>query len=301
MLLPKLSTPRVTLRTCYKDPQWLFLNLALTITLLTGHLFPSQLVPTLRSGTPSALVCHSHSTTPKGFFFSLANTSTFAGDFAIAITTEREAPDANPDHPLFMKGTTFNASHSAQWHTTVLPYIRKLTFNLASTTDLYFFSEMLQSPLLPGLHANITKLDMSGFHWFSGIIDNRQANPYLTLASHLPLLSDVALTLHTASITASMWGERRMVELEATDPVRAKARRVLSLRDVCAKYGLVALFECNELKRIRIVYIKSDIVTATTPTMNPEKLIVAIRDWLVVEFRKRRRQQQVFVTISQVT
>jgi len=198
-----------------------------------------------------------------------------------------------------MKGTTFNARYSAQWQNTVLPYIRKLIFNLASTTDLYFFSEMLQSPLLPGLHANITKLDLSGFHWFSGITDNRHANPYLTLASHLPLLSELAFTLHTASITASMWGEMQMVELEATDPVRAKARRVLSLRDVCAKYGLAALFKCSELKRIRIVYIKSDIVTANTPMVDPEKLIAAVRDWLTVEFAKRR-QQQVLVTISKV-
>lgn len=220
-----------------------------------------------------------------------------AGNLTVEITAERDTPQANPKNPLFMKGITFDASHIAQWNSTVLPYIQELTFKVASTTDVYWFGEMLRSQALPGFPHSITRLDMPGFHWFSGITDNRTANPYLVLASHLPDLQEVSFTMHTASITTSMWGERQMIELEATDLVDSQARRVLSLRDICAKYGLDMIFRCSKLRRIRLVYIKSDMVTANTQTMDPENLIIAIRNWLASEFLAQ--QQHVSVTFSQ--
>ncbi|RMZ69648.1 hypothetical protein GMOD_00006484 [Pyrenophora seminiperda CCB06] len=222
----------------------------------------------------------------------------FAGASIIDITTERESPRSDFNRPLFMKGINFSAN-IAQWNTTVLPYIRQLTFRIASTVDVYWFDAMIRSRALPGLMNNVTKLDLTGFHWFSGISPNRSVNPYLASASQLSSLREVSFTLHAASITTSLWSERQAIELEITDPVRSQARRVLTLRTVLVKYGLDAFFNCTKLEHISLMYINSDIVTANIQFKDPEKLIEAIEKWLASGFKKR--QQQVLVTSSQAT
>ncbi|CAE6998857.1 hypothetical protein P3342_000917 [Pyrenophora teres f. teres] len=144
------------------------------------------------------------------------------GSFMVDITAEREAPRADPNHPLFRKGVTSHPSQSTQWQNTVLPYIRQLIFKVSSTTDIFYMGRILQCPLLPGLHENVMKLDMAGFDWFSGVTHNCRSNTFLDLASTISPLREAAFTLHAASITTSMWGERLMIELEATDAVRAR-------------------------------------------------------------------------------
>ncbi|KAI0586071.1 hypothetical protein Alg130_04452, partial [Pyrenophora tritici-repentis] len=165
------------------------------------------------------------------------------GSFMADITAEREAPQADP-------------SQSRQWQQTILPYLKELFFRVPSTTDVFYMGQLLQSPDIPGLHENIVKLELTGFHWFSGVTGSRRSNLFLDLASMLPSLREVTFTMHIGSITASMWGDRQMIELEATDPVCARERRVLSLRHVCTKYGLERIFRCTNLQHIRIVYIR---------------------------------------------
>ncbi|CAA9957170.1 hypothetical protein PTMSG1_00778 [Pyrenophora teres f. maculata] len=139
------------------------------------------------------------------------------GSFMVDITAEREAPRADPNHPLFRKGVTSHPSQSTQWQNTILPYIRQLIFKVSSTADVFYMGRILQCPLLPGLHENVMKPDMAAVHWFSGVAHNHRSNPFLNLASTISPLMEVAFTLHAASITISMWGERLMIELEATD------------------------------------------------------------------------------------
>ncbi|KAI4945092.1 hypothetical protein J4E91_008069 [Alternaria rosae] len=219
------------------------------------------------------------------------------GPFTIDIAAESSTPRANPARPQFLKGITFNAGKEEEWKSTVLPYIRLLTFTVASTTDTFFISKVLQS--LPDIDKNILKVDMNGFHWFSGITDNRDSNPFLALASNLPKLQKMALTLHTSTVTDSRLDERQLLELEQTDPERSKERRTRSVMNVVSRFGMETIFNNKSLKHVRLVYIKSDMVAAYTVQGNPENVIAGIKDWLVEGFKKQ--SQEVVVEFSRAS
>lgn len=163
-----------------------------------------------------------------------------SGLFTIDIAAESSTPHANPARPQFLKGITFNAGKEEEWTGTVLPYVRLLTFTVGSTTDTFFIGKMLQS--LPDIDKNILKVDMNGFHWFSGITDNRDSNPFLALASNLPKLQEMAFTLHTSTVTDSRFGERQLLELEQTDPERSKEGRTRSVLNVVSRFGMESIF-----------------------------------------------------------
>ncbi|KAI4953309.1 hypothetical protein J4E86_006850 [Alternaria arbusti] len=217
--------------------------------------------------------------------------------FTVDIAAESSTPEANPGRPQFLKGITFNAEKEEEWNNTVLPYIRLLTFTVASTTDTYFIGDMLQ--VLPDIDKNILKVDMNGFHWFSGITDNRSSNPYLALASSLPELQEMTFTLHTSTVTDSMFGERQLQELERVDPERAKRRVTRSVADIVRKYGMKSIFDNKSLKHLRLVYIKSDMVAAYTVDGNPENVIAGIKNWLLQGFRNQG--QEVMVELSRAS
>ncbi len=109
----------------------------------------------------------------------------------------------------------------------------------------------------------------------------------------------MSFTLHTSTVTDSKFGERQLLALERTDPQRAKERRVRSVGDVTGRYGMGLIFSSRALERIRLVYIKSDMVTAHTVEGNPENVIAGIRDWLVDGFREQG--QEVVVELSRAS
>ncbi|KAF1838183.1 hypothetical protein BDW02DRAFT_594848 [Decorospora gaudefroyi] len=210
------------------------------------------------------------------------------GTLTVNVTTEREAPNANPNAPLFLKGIT-HTSNPHDWESTVLPYIRRLTFMIGSTADTFFAADMLRSTHLPNLYTAITKINMTGFHWFSGISANRASNPYLLMAANLPSLVEITLRFHVGGLTKSAWSERQMVALEAADPIRAKARKVMALEEVVNKWDLVAIFGCGNLQRVRIEYIWSDIVAHFCQPADPSAVLRGIQGWMGGEFRSRGR------------
>jgi len=251
------------------------------------------ITPTSPSGTSFAMVKKS----PFLIVSTNSNHTMSLGPFTVDIAAESGTPEANPTRPQFLKGITFNAEKEEEWKNTVLPYINLLTFTVASTTDTYFIGNMLK--VLPDLDKNILKVYMNGFHWFSGITDNRSSNPYLALASSLPALQEMAFTLHTSMVTDSMFGERQLQELERKDPERAKKRAVRSVVDVTRRYGMKSIFGNKSLKLLRLVYIKSDMVAAYTVDGNPENVIAGIKNWLLQGFRNQG--QEVLVELSRAS
>ncbi|KNG46387.1 hypothetical protein DDE82_001114 [Stemphylium lycopersici] len=217
----------------------------------------------------------------------------------ISITTERTSPAADPTRPLFLTPILTSPITPQVWTTTILAYIRSLTFTLASTTDIYYFTAILRSPIpdFPPLFlaSNITTLSLPGFHWFSGISLNRVSNPYLTLSTHLPSLSHLSFTLHSASVTTSVWGERQMVEMERADPTRARARKTLRVAAVCETYDLKALFLCTALQKVRVVYVRSETVEGFTVVGEPEGVVREVGEWVREGFRGLGRVVEVKV------
>jgi hypothetical protein len=225
-----------------------------------------------------------------------ANHFTFIGPFTIDVAAESSTPQADPSRPQFLKGIAFNAGKESEWDRTVLPYIRLLTFTVASTTDTFFIGAMLKA--LPDLANNILKIDMNGFHWFSGVSDNRKSNPFIVLASNLPSLREMSFTLHTSTITDSMWGERQLLELERTNPAKTKERRVRTVAEVIGRYGMGQIFSSRALEHIRLVYIKSEMVTAFIVQGTPEVVLANMRNWLVQGFKENGREVVVELSLA---
>ncbi|KAF1848739.1 uncharacterized protein K460DRAFT_415240 [Cucurbitaria berberidis CBS 394.84] len=203
------------------------------------------------------------------------------GPVAVYMTAERERPNANPHKPAFLHGVVLDSNNPDQWTNVVLPYVAGLTFNVACPPDVHFAGVMFGSPSLPGLYTAVTKLELPGFHWFSGIANNRLHNPNLEMAKNLPNLRELTFRMHTAGITKSAFGsEREMIECEKLDPVRSKDRKCMPYADVAAKYDLGALFACRSLTHVRIEYIDSDMTANATKDQDPVNVLYDIRGWL---------------------
>jgi hypothetical protein len=157
---------------------------------------------------------------------------------------------------------------------------------------------MFASSQLPGLYQNVTKVNMSGFHWFSGITSDRKASPFVTMATQLPSLTEISFTLATASITVSPWTEKKMLELETTDMHLARARRVLPAARVIAKYDIGGFLKCTSLARIRLDYVVSDIMTPHTDAAEATSTMRGIRDWLMKEFGKKGQTVEVVIQLA---
>lgn len=159
-----------------------------------------------------------------------------------------------------------------------------MTFAISCTTDLHFAADMFASSQLPHLYHNVTKIAFPKLYWFSGVAHNRRHNPYFQMTASLPHLEELTFTLHTAGITTSCFGERQMVQLEATDPQRAKERKIMRLHDVVAKYELNALFACACLRRVRIEYIECEMTAFFTKVGNAVDLLHDIQAFLINGF-----------------
>jgi hypothetical protein len=143
---------------------------------------------------------------------------------------------------------------------------------------------MLNSPALPCINQAVTNLALPGFHWFSGISGNRQVNPFLQLAAICPRLEVLTFALHNAGITTSCFGERQMIQLETTDSVRARARRVLGFRDIVAKYDLDGLFTFRSLRRVGVEMVLCARTAAHTREGNALECFQMVRDYLAQGF-----------------
>ncbi|KAH9861678.1 hypothetical protein J1614_011431 [Plenodomus biglobosus] len=217
------------------------------------------------------------------------------GPINISIADEREATNANPNHPGFLRGVVFNPANEGEWFTLVLPHISTLTFVIASSADIAFAGPIFASPELPQIHQAITKLSFPGFHWFSGISEDRRHNPFLQLAATLPNVTEIALTMHTAGITTSCWTETQQLDLESIDLARSQERKVLPLSDVLARYNYQAMFRCNSVRRIRLEYLESQLVAQFCVTGRPLDLLRALRTYLVHGFSSLGKAVEVFI------
>jgi hypothetical protein len=151
---------------------------------------------------------------------------------------------------------------------------------------------------LPDIVDNILKVDMNGFHWFSGVSGNRKSNPLMILASNLLSLREMSFTLHTSAITDSMWGERQLLELERTRPDKAKERRLRTVAEVVGRYDMAQIFNSRALEHIRLVYIKSEMITPFIVQGTPEVVLGNIRKWLMQGFKEHGREVVVELSLA---
>jgi hypothetical protein len=151
---------------------------------------------------------------------------------------------------------------------------------------------------LPDIVDNILKVDMNGFHWFSGVSGNRKSNPLMILASNLLSLREMSFTLHTSAITDSMWGERQLLELERTRPDEAKERRLRTVAEVVGRYDMAQIFNSRALEHIRLVYVKSEMITPFIVQGTPEVVLANIRKWLVQGFKEHGREVVVELSLA---
>jgi hypothetical protein len=89
-----------------------------------------------------------------------------------------------------------------------------------------------------------------------------------------------------------------MIEMERTDPERAKERRVKSLRDVVAQYDLGKLLTFDRLQRIRIEYIDCEMTAYFTRAGQPVDVLRELQTFLVTGFAQRG--MEVFVELVEV-
>ncbi|KAJ4374873.1 hypothetical protein N0V83_001951 [Neocucurbitaria cava] len=206
------------------------------------------------------------------------------GPVTVSMRVERERPGADANFPAFLKGITFDHNNPLLWYNVVLPYVQGLTFNIGFSPDCMFMADVLGSPNHPQLFEAITKMDLSCFHWFSGIQQNRSKNPYFGMASHLPSLGFLSFKLHTGNLTTSVFGERRMLAIEAVDEERSKERKCRAPEEVIAYYGLGDVFAFRSLRILRIEYIACARTAHYTLRGDPVRVIRDIRNWLEAGF-----------------
>jgi hypothetical protein len=200
------------------------------------------------------------------------------------MTAERERLNPNPGHPAFLHGLDITATGPEEWYEVVLPAIRSFTFAVLSTTDLHYAADMFASSQLPNMFTSVTKINFPKLFWFSGVAHNRRHNPYFQMTASLPALEEICFTLHTAGITTSCFSERQMLQLEVTEPLRAKERKVMRLPDLVQKYEINGLFACQRVKYIRIEYIDCEMTAFFTKVGSVVGVLREVQTYLVNGF-----------------
>ncbi|KAF2846112.1 hypothetical protein T440DRAFT_482832 [Plenodomus tracheiphilus IPT5] len=124
----------------------------------------------------------------------------------VSVAAEREGSNPDPNRPAFLKGIVFNPNNEDEWYKQVLPHVTTFTFFIASTSDIFFAGSMLRSLQLHQVHRAITKVSFPGFHWFSGISEDREDNPFLKSTTNLPQLTDTPcqFTLPASTLQAGV-------------------------------------------------------------------------------------------------
>jgi hypothetical protein len=144
----------------------------------------------------------------------------------------------------------------------------------------------------------ITKIDLRGFHWFSGISSTRKTNPYFELCDKLPNLEELTLTLHNAGITTSRFGEREMIRLEGIEPHKARWRKVFTLEVIVARYTLDSILMLPRLRRVRLETVVCKRTAHHTQGASAEETFKEMQKWLQRGFAWKDRE--VVVELEQV-
>jgi hypothetical protein len=185
---------------------------------------------------------------------------------------------------------------ASQWYGSILPSIRSFTFTASSTTDLHYLAAIFDSSSHPNMFAEVTKIAFPKLYWFSGVMNNRNNNPSFLMAASLPSLKEISFTLHTAGMTTSPFGERRMLELERTDPTLAKERRLLPLDQLVQKYEFNGLF--RNVSLLRISWIDCERTAFFTRSGRASDVMNLLQTYLVDGFRRQGRN--VVVEVAKV-
>lgn len=145
--------------------------------------------------------------------------------------------------------------YSLQTWPAILLWVRTLTFRLEATSQMDWFAKLLTSTRVPNLAQYITRLECPEFAKFAGNNEERLHNPYMQIATHLPNLSYLSLTYATEGITTSRWKVQEQIDMELVDPLGSHERRTLSIAEVVRKFDGNALFECNSLQVVDLIYL----------------------------------------------
>jgi hypothetical protein len=225
---------------------------------------------------------------------------TNATDLIINIREERERPDSNPLAPAFISNAMGVATYNrATWFNVILPQISKAVFVMESVPDVLWIKNFLAAEAhFPQAYRAITKVQFPNFHWFSGLSHNRTSNPYIVAAAALTNLRELTLSLHTAGLTASIYGEKERMQLEKDDLRKSKELKALPARSVAAKYGLGGLFNCKELRTIKLTCIDSDIVAYYCKASNPVSVVYDVKAYLEDGFRCNGKEVTVTVDVE---
>ncbi|KAH7409860.1 hypothetical protein DE146DRAFT_588044, partial [Phaeosphaeria sp. MPI-PUGE-AT-0046c] len=213
---------------------------------------------------------------------------TSKGPLNVNMTAERERANANPNSPAFLQSNYIFPTTQQEWFNIVLPFIMMFQFTFNSTTDLYYGAQMWGSSQLPHLYEFVTRVNFPGFYWFSGVVHNRPHNPYWQMMASLSSVRELTFRLHTASLTASAFGEREMLAIETRDDTRSAERRPLSLQEVIDNYEMHGLFSCGSLSHIRIEYIDEPSIRFNTRG-NPVAVIHHLQTYIINGFRNMGR------------
>ncbi|KAF1960921.1 hypothetical protein CC80DRAFT_489152 [Byssothecium circinans] len=210
----------------------------------------------------------------------------------VRITNERSVDNANPAAPSFISAERLALANTdkAAWIRDVLPFIASRTFVISSNVDIDFFCDMMVSATLPNAFAHVKSVQFDRFFWFSGVKDNRTANPALLAATRLPSLERLSITLHTAGLTKSCYGERQRVQLEAIDVIKSKALKICHIEEVVKQYDLAKIFDCENLKILEIKCVDSEIIKPYCGSFNPLTVFWQLKTWFQGNFRAAGRQ-----------
>jgi hypothetical protein len=166
-----------------------------------------------------------------------------------------------------------------------LPQVSTMIFRLTCVPDLQRFMAILSSPAYPQLAHAIVNVELTGFHWFSGIAHNRRVNPSLELLASLPNVAEATIHLHSAGLTGSVWLERERLRMEnAGDLAGSKRLKVLRLSEIVAKYDLNKIYACSALRVVNLVVFDSAEVRSHCNGMEPLSQFRLLRNWLMTGF-----------------
>ncbi|KAF2279650.1 uncharacterized protein EI97DRAFT_482329 [Westerdykella ornata] len=201
------------------------------------------------------------------------------GNFLVDLERERTALGAHPNRPQFLSHFGLVASED-DYYRQVLPYIGRCSFVLKSSADIDYLHDILCSPALPQAIRAISNLVMPKMYWFSGVRENRKANPFLVFMSRLPEVREVTITFHTGGLTGSAFTERDRLRIEAEDLDRSKQLKVLRLNEIIRFYDLPRLFDCKSLRKINLQCITSDMVSRYTKGGHPLAPFMELVGWV---------------------
>ncbi|KAF2014537.1 hypothetical protein BU24DRAFT_463318 [Aaosphaeria arxii CBS 175.79] len=221
--------------------------------------------------------------------------ATYQPTTIISISEERNNPATSPMIPGFLSHIE-NHLDTAVMQSRVLPYLETVVLKMETLADMHYLIIILDTLGAVKSRKSVFKISFPGFFWFSGILHNRKENPMLAFATTLPNLKEMAITFHTAGLTASKYTERDRLLMEDDGYLEmSKQLRVLHLSELINRYGLQDLFRCRSLEAVHLECIESDIVAYHVGEDDPTRPFYELVQYIRTVF-KDRFDQNVAVT-----